>query len=183
MTAVTPFLDIDNEPEAWKLTLEATRIIVDALDSLGIRRSCYVLWSGRGAHVRVNELSMSPGLRGLDSAWALAELVRLRVEESISDLRVRAGSSLRVENQLKPRSLFTVPLSLHRRLDRVAICVNPDELDSFDISWTEPNGFRHWGGWRRYEEGESDRAVLGALSKLGGYRLRRRREPPRNPTS
>ncbi|MEM0018222.1 MAG: hypothetical protein QXO55_05805 [Candidatus Korarchaeum sp.] len=177
--AVTPFLDIDNEPEDWKLTVEAARILVDALDSLGIRRSRYVLWSGRGVHVRVNELSMSEEFRGLDSAWALAELVRLKVEERISDLRIKARS-LRVENQLKPRALFTVPLSLHRKLDRVAVCVNPDDLDDFDISWTEPLDFKHWRDWRKYETGESDQAVLEALSRLGGYyrRGRSRKELP-----
>ncbi|MEM4477893.1 MAG: hypothetical protein QXH90_06000 [Candidatus Korarchaeum sp.] len=177
--AVTPFLDIDNEPEDWKLTVEAARILVDALDSLGIRRSRYVLWSGRGVHVRVNELSMSEEFRGLDSAWALAELVRLKVEERISDLRIKARS-LRVENQLKPRALFTVPLSLHRKLDRVAVCVNPDDLDDFDISWAEPLDFKHWRDWRKYETGESDQAVLEALSRLGGYyrRGRSRKELP-----
>lgn len=177
--AVTPFLDIDNEPEDWKLTVEAARILVDTLDSLGIRRSCYVLWSGRGAHVRINELSVSEELRGLDSAWALAELIRLKVDDRISDLRMKTRS-LRVENQLKPRSLFTVPLSLHRKLDRVAVCVNPNDLDDFDVSWTEPMSFKHWMGWRKYEAGESDQAVLEALNRLGGYspRRRRRREPP-----
>ncbi|MCS7103448.1 MAG: hypothetical protein NZ992_06170 [Candidatus Korarchaeum sp.] len=39
--------------------------------------------------------------------------------------RIKVRSKLKVEDQLKPRSLFTVPLSLYRKLDRVAVCVNP----------------------------------------------------------
>lgn len=178
--AVTPFLDIDNELENWRGTVEAVRIAVDILNSLGISKSVYVLWSGRGAHVRVNEFSFSEGLRNLDSAWALIELLRMRVEAGLLELGARLRSSLKVENQMKPRALFTVPLSLHKKLNRVAVCVNPDELDDFEISWTDPESFRHWKHWERYEEGEADKAAEEALSKLGGYSARsfRKREPP-----
>lgn len=183
VVAVTPFLDVDNELEQWRATVEVSRLIVDELESLGVVKSVYLLWSGKGMHVRVNENSLSPELRDLDHAWALAEHLRMRIEERVFEIRRKYDAThLKVENQLKPRSLFTVPLSLHRKLDRVAICMSPEGLDDFDPSWTLPGSFRHEPSWRSWELGESDGAAEVAIKLLGGYpgprRVRRRKEPP-----
>lgn len=179
--AVTPYLDIDNELEHWKATIEVARIISDELESMGIVRSVYILWSGKGAHVRVHELALSEGLRDLDHAWALAEYLKMRVEPEVAEIRRRFGAAgLRVENQLKLRSLFTVPLSLHRRVDRVAVCLKPEDVDDFDLSWTDPSSFKH-RDWEGYELGEADEASKKALDVVGGYPSRRgkkRKEPP-----
>lgn len=188
VVAVTPYLDIDNELEHWRATIEVARAISDELESMGVVRSVYILWSGKGAHVRVHEYALSRELRDLDHAWALAEYLRIKVEPRVAEIRRRldaAGMGVRVENQLKPRSLFTVPLSLHRVIDRVAICLKPEDLDDFDLSWTEPFSFKHHA-WEVYEVGEADGASKKALELVGGYpvagrgaaRGRRRKEPP-----
>ncbi len=172
--AVTPYLDIDNRIEDWEATLLMVLEVVRELEKLGILRSVYVLWSGKGAHVRIHERAISHELRSLDSAWALAEYVRLKVEDKLVEIRNRYGArDLKVENQLKPRSLFTVPLTIHRKIDRVAICIKPENLDEFELSWSEPRAFIHDTSWSNYEEGEADSAVLEALSKVGGYPLHR----------
>ncbi len=183
VVAVTPYLDIDNGPEYWRATIETAKIIIDELERLGVVKSVYVLWSGRGAHVRVHELALSREMRNLDSAWALSEFVRMRIEVKVAEIRARYEvPGLKVENQLKPRSLFTVPLSLHRRIDRVAICMTPDRLGDFDLSWTEPGSFIHDPHWDGYEVGEADHAAREALDLIGGYPVaqarRRRKEPP-----
>ena len=176
--SVTPFLDVDNELEDWRSTVEAIKVILEVLEDLGVRKSVYILWSGRGAHVRVHERALSKGDVG--SAWALAELVRLRSQAKIEEIRERGAKELKVENQVKPRALFTVPLSLHRRLDRVAVCISPVEINEFDPSWVEPGNFIHYDSWDSYVEGEADKAAEFAVELLGGYRPRksRRKEPP-----
>jgi len=183
VVAVTPYLDIDNDLEQWRSTIEAARAAVEELESLGVVKSVYILWSGRGAHVRIHELSLSKEMRDLDHAWALAEYVRMRIEAKVAEIRGRYEAlGMKVENQLKPRSLFTVPLSLHRRIDRVAVCLKPEELDEFDPSWTEPGGFVHDANWDEHEVGEADEAARRAMEVVGGYPVPRsryrRREPP-----
>ncbi len=182
VVAVTPYLDIDNELEAWRATIEAARAILDELERLGVVKSVYVLWSGNGAHVRVHEHALSKEFRDLDHAWALAEYLRIRVEVKVAEIRARHEAlKMKVENQLKPRSLFTVPLSLHRRIDRVAVCFKPESLDDFDPSWTSPNEFRHDLSWEDHEVGEADEASKVAMEVVGGYPIRRswrRKEPP-----
>ncbi len=186
VVAVTPFLDIDNEQNYWKATIETAKAIVEELERIGVEKSVYVLWSGRGAHVRVHELSLSREKRNLDYAWALSEYIRLRIEAKVADIRAKHEAlNLKVENQLKPRSLFTVPLSLHRKIDRVAICMKPDQLDDFDLSWSQPGSFIHNTEWDVYKVGEADQAAEKSLKIVGGYPIvrarsgaRRRREPP-----
>ncbi|MDK2464604.1 MAG: hypothetical protein QI223_07525 [Candidatus Korarchaeota archaeon] len=184
----TPFWDVDNDPERWRATVEAARAVVDALESLGIVRSVYVVWSGRGMHVRVHERAISEEVRQkagtLDAAWALVEDVRLKIDGRVAELRSEfEAPRLRVDNEVKPRGLFSVPLSLHRSVDAVDVCLNPYELDDFDPSWSDPLGFRSTDSWRRFEPGEADQAVLRAIEVHGGYpgprtRARRRKEPP-----
>ncbi len=183
VVAVTPYLDIDNDLDAWRSTIEVARMITEELERLGVVRSVYILWSGNGAHVRVHELALSKEFRDLDHAWALAEYLRIRVGARVAEIRARFGApGMKVENQLKPRSLFTVPLSLHRRVDRVAVCFRPDDLDDFDPSWTSPGQFRHDPSWDEHVVGEADGAATAALEAVGGYpipaRRTRRREPP-----
>ncbi len=188
IVGVTPFWDVDNDPERWRATVEAARAVLDELESLGIVRSVYVIWSGRGMHVRVHEGAISGEVRrrvgALDSAWALVDYVRLRVDGRVAELRSEfEAPRLRVDNEVKPRGLFSVPLSLHRSVDAVVVCLSPDDLDDFDPSWSDPLNFRSTDSWRTFELGEADQAVLRAIEVHGGYpglrtRVRRRKEPP-----
>ena len=187
VVAVTPFWDVDNDPALWRATVEAARAVVDELERMGVARSVYVLWTGRGMHVRVHEGAISSELRSkigpLDAAWALVESVRLRVESKVEEIRLRfEAHGLRVDNEVKPRGLFSVPLSLHRSVDSVVVCVDPSELDEFEPSWASIGAFRSSGSWRRYEPGEADDAARRSFEVHGGYpiltRRRRRKEPP-----
>ncbi|HDM92575.1 MAG TPA: hypothetical protein ENG69_04205 [Candidatus Korarchaeota archaeon] len=188
VVAVTPFWDVDNDPSLWRATVEAARAVVDELERLGVVKSVYVLWSGRGMHIRVNEGAISPEVRSkigpLDAAWALVESVKLRVQQRVEEIRLKfEAHGLRVDNEVKPRGLFSVPLSLHRSVDSVVVCVDPSELEEFDPSWASPGAYRSSDSWRRFEPGEADDAVLRSHEVHGGYplagrRSRRRKEPP-----
>lgn len=137
-------------------------------------KSVFVKWSGRGAHVHLHQGAISPELfadRGpLDVAYAIVEYVLLKVEHELTRIRERWGAGqLKVENKIDPQRVFTCPLTLHRELDVVAVCVRPDELGDFTPEWARPNSFKHWPGWDSYEPGEADELALKALEVVGPY--------------
>ena len=55
----TPSWDVDGSLEEVELIKEAAEILVDALRSEGVERSVYLIWSGRGIHVHLNENAIS----------------------------------------------------------------------------------------------------------------------------
>lgn len=180
-TACTPTWDVDNEADKWKATIEAAIAIVNLLDKVGVSKSVYALWSGRGIHVRVNQEAVSRELRSrvppLDLAFALVEYVRSRLTPLIADISARfCASGLTVENRMDPQRMFTCPLSLHRELPVVCVAMSPEELKDFDPSWTRIEGYRHNdAAWRRVIPGEADEAAMKAHELIGGYPYRRRR--------
>ncbi len=185
--AFTPTWDIDNALEGWRATVEAARAILDFLDKHGVSKSVFVKWSGRGTHVHLHHGAFSPELLAkhgpLDVAYAVVEYARLKLGPAITDISAERGAwALRVENKMDPQRVFTCPLSLHRELDVVAVCVAPDELEDFTPEWARPGRFRHWEGWDRFEPGEADELALRALELVGGYPrpYRRRRRKTRS---
>ena len=185
--ACTPTWDIDNEPSMWESTVRVAELIVDELRLHGVSESVYLKWSGRGCHVHLHEGAVSPELvskvGALNVAYAVVEYICLKVAGRVSELAIRSGaSSLRVENKIDPQRLFTCPLSLHRKLDVVCVCLKPEELHEFHPDWTRPTEFRHNPRWREYVPGEADGLVRRAYETVGGYpnpyRPRRRKHPP-----
>ncbi len=174
----TPFWDIDVEGDEWKHAVRAAQVICEFLEKEGVRKSVYVLWSGEGAHVRISEKAFSPSLLSeknpLDIAFAVVEYVLRKLKNRLESLARESGGKLRVENLVDAKRVFTAPLSLHRRLNRVAICLAPDDLASFDISWTSPEAYKHRSVWREYEEGEADELALRALKEVGSILITRR---------
>lgn len=182
--ACTPTWDIDNDLLHWRETIATCREIVSFLESNGICRSIIVKWSGEGAHVHVHHNAFSPELRrkynSLDLAYALVEYTIMKLEWKFHDLSISA-ENLRVDNEHDSQRLFTCPLSLHRSLDRVAVCISLNELDSFDLSWTNAGSFKHFYGWDRFEVGEADELAVKAIEVVGrcpSFPKRRRRKYP-----
>ncbi len=177
VAASTPVWDVDNEPERWGQTLEAARVLVDELERAGVTKSVYLIWSGRGCHVRVSERAFSPELLSevnpLDASYAVVALVLRRASERIAEVArsvpASAGRALAVENEMDAKRVFTAPLSLHRELDRAAVCFGPDEIDSFDPTWADPHDPVHSPRWRSFERGEADHLAREALAEVGGY--------------
>jgi len=169
----SPVWDVDGELERWRDVVEVARIIVDELEKLGIARSVFVKWSGEGAHVHVHERCFSSDVLSkhnpLDVAYSLVDYVLERCRSRILDVASRS-SGLKVENEIDLKRVFTAPLSLHRRRDLCCVCFKPTALDSFEVEWARPEGFKHDEGWREYVEGEGDEAALKAIEAVGGYR-------------
>ena len=167
ITATTVFLDIDSTLEKWEFTIKATEEIVSFLEKHGVDKSIYVLWSGEGAHVRIHEGAFSGELLSkhhpLDVAFAVAEFIISSLKDKMESLSEKAGGNLKIENLIDIKRVFTAPLSLHRKRDIVAICLKPNDLSSFDLSWTGINSFKHNQAWSSYEEGEADELALKAL--------------------
>ncbi len=173
--STTPFWDIDTTLDKWDYAIRAAEEIVTLLEKEGVSKSVYVLWSGEGAHVRINENAFSSDILSkhhpLDVAFAVVEYVIRRLKDRFEELHESSGGVLKVENLVDIKRVFTAPLSLHRSRDLVAVCVDPDKLLSFDLSWAEPGSFRHSPSWRNYEEGEADALALKAIAEVGKGRV------------
>ncbi len=109
----------------------------------------------------------------MDVAIAVTEYILLRLGETNWDVRV--------ENKVDPGRVFTSPLSLHRELDRVCICLHPNNLHDFNPEWARPFEYRHFTGWDAYVAGEADELAVRAMDTIGPYISRpakRRVHPP-----
>ena len=105
----------------------------------------------------------------LDIAFAIVEFVRLKIEQKLYEIkREYDAKQLRVENKIDVRRVFTVPLSVHRELNVVAICMSSEDLDNFYINWTKLDDFRHNTSWKKFKEGEADELALKAYETVGG---------------
>lgn len=168
---VTPFIDIDTELDKWEYAIHAAKVIIEFLENEGINRSLYVLWSGEGAHVRIHERAFSLEIiqkyHPLDIAFAIIEYTLSQVKEKLNKLIKDSGGVLKIENLVDAKRVFTVPLSFHRSRDLIAVCLKPNDLDSFHISWADPFNYRHNPDWRSYEPGEADNLALKALKRIG----------------
>jgi len=168
----TPFWDIDLVSGKWRAALAAAEAVVKILESEGVSESVYLLWSGNGVHVRVNENALSDdllkelGITPVDAAFAIVEYVLRKGSEAIKNAAKRAGGEVKVENLVDTKRVFTAPLSLHRELDRVAVCFTPDELSSFTLEWVDPNSFRHNPCWGKHSIGELDDLLKKALREI-----------------
>ncbi|MEM2914657.1 MAG: hypothetical protein QXH91_04575, partial [Candidatus Bathyarchaeia archaeon] len=173
----TPIWDIDADIDFWEYALKAADIIVSYLDKEGINRSVYLKWSGRGVHIQIHEKAFSQSLlekyNPLDVAFSIVEYILRKVKSQLVDLAAKApqsaSRSLRVENKIDLKRVFTAPLSLHRQLDLCCVCFKPIDMFNFNLKWAEPEAYRHDESWKIYEEGEGDPLAKKALAEIGGY--------------
>ena len=163
--AYTPFFDIDTKIDKWEYAVKAAEVIISELDKLGVSRSVYVLWSGEGMHVRINEGAL-PGAKPVEEAHAVVRYVLKRVGPALKDLSERSGGALKVEDLIDPKRVFTAPLSLHRELNYAAVCVPLDKLSSFSPDWARPDNPKHEEGcYARGEPGEAAQLVEAAMAE------------------
>lgn len=165
----TPTWDVDNSVEKWRETLAVCRLIVETLEKENVVKSVYLKWSGRGCHVHVSEEAFSREFlkkhHPLDTAFAVVEYVTRMVKPRLNALAAGA----KVENKMDLKRVFTLPLSLHRKLDSACVCFKPDEINDFDLSWVDPGNFKHKPVYKDFEAGEADGLAEKALSSVGGY--------------
>lgn len=172
----TPTWDIDSLDDDHRKVIHMIREIVEVLDRFNISKSIIIKWSGRGAHIHIHPNAFSPELYSkidpLDVAYSVTEYV-LR--------KVIVIEGVKVENKIDLGRVFTTPLSIHRELDRVAVCIDLDKLEEFDLSWTEINNFRHSSSWRKYDVGEADELADKAFIEVGPYIYKARRKRVHKP--
>lgn len=183
----TPTWDIDNALEKWQATLEVVREIMAFLEQNGVERSSFIKWSGKGCHVHVHGEAVSEELRRrvnpLDLAYAVVEYVNAKLREKYTEILLRhSAEGLRVDNEMDSQRLFTCPLSLHKELDKVCVCINREDLENFTLEWANMEDFRHYEGWKEYAVGEADQLAMRAYETMGPSpslpRFRRRKHPP-----
>jgi DNA primase catalytic subunit len=185
--ACAPTWDIDNRLDDWKATVAAACEIISFLEKNGVEQSIIIKYSGRGIHVQIHPMAVSQELRRktnpLDLAFATVEYVNSKIRQSLLDLKIQfKADALRVDNEMDTQRLFTCPLSLHKDLDKVCVCMSLDELENFTPEWGDPHSFKHNPSWDKFLAGEADRLASLAYSTVGGCpsipKMRRRRHPP-----
>ena len=166
----TPVFDVDGSLEDAKLIMDVAEAIIQELDRYKVSKSVYLIWSGRGVHVQINEKAFSEEITKkygpLNVARSVVDFIIARISsksEEISKAAKNSERELRVENKIDIERLFTAPLSFHRFLDYVCVAFKPDQIHDFDVSWADPKSFRHNPAWREYESGEADELALNAL--------------------
>ncbi|MEM0481368.1 MAG: hypothetical protein QXM16_00555 [Nitrososphaerota archaeon] len=170
-----PTWDIDSKDCDWRKVVKKAIEIIHMLEKHGVTRSVFFKWSGRGAHIHIHPKAFSSELfrkiNPLDVAYSVTQYIACRIEPQ---------EGVVVENKIDMQRVFTAPLSLHRSVDRVAVCIPPEELESFHIDWTDPNEYKHFPhAWRKYEEGEGDNIAERAYTAIGPYitgRVKRKRK-------
>jgi len=164
--------DIDNLPDDWETTIKVAKLILGFLQDNGVKNSAFLKWSGNGAHVHLNPAAVSNDLYlrigPLNVAYAIVEFVIRSLKPQFRNLvESMKSSNLSVENKIDPKRIFTAPLSLHRKLFRACVCVLPEHIGNFEISWTDPRTFRHDFSWTRTVESEADALAELAYGKIG----------------
>jgi len=168
----SPTWDIDSRDGDWRKVVRKAVKILEALEKQGIVKSVFFKWSGRGAHVHIHpgafSLDLLRRIDPLDVAYSVTQYIIYKIEPE---------EGVVVENKIDVQRVFTVPLSLHRSVDRVAVCVPPDKLEDFHVEWANPSGYKHFpDAWRRYEEGEGDELAEKAYAVVGPYLAGRARK-------
>ena len=173
----SPTWDIDSLDGDWRKVVGKALEILDVLDRYGVTKSVFFKWSGRGAHIQINPNAFSEDILGridpLDIAYSVTEYVIRRIEP---------GGGVRVENKIDVQRVFTIPLSLHRSVDRVAVCMPPDRVEEFHLDWADPRSYKHYpDSWRRFEKGEGDELAERAYDSMGPYIVGRRKRRKHKP--
>jgi len=163
----TPFIDIDATYDDWGYAIDAAKIIVEALNREGLKESIYLLWSGEGIHVRINENAIPSNLDQFYAAKAVVNYILKKTKDEIIKLAEKSRGILKVENLIDEKRVFTSPLSLHRTKDAVAVCFLPKDLDNFKIEWTNPSNFKHDSSWKNYVLNEAEQLCKLAIKELG----------------
>ena len=168
----TPSWDIDGSLNEIDLIKEAAEILIERLRKHGVERSLYLIWSGRGIHLHLNEKAISERIWKTDPLRISFSIVEYILREARDDLIKLCERSkdperrLKLENIMDIQRVFTAPLSLHRELDLVAVTIDPEKLDEFDLSWADPHNFKYWKDWDGFSEGEADELAEKALEAV-----------------
>ena len=168
----TPSWDIDGSLNEIDLIKEAAEILIERLRKHGVERSLYLVWSGRGIHLHLNEKAISERIWKTDPLRISFSIVEYILREARDDLIKLCERSkdperrLKLENIMDIQRVFTAPLSLHRELNLVAVTIDPEKLDEFDLSWADPHNFKYWKDWDGFSEGEADELAEKALEAV-----------------
>lgn len=177
IVASSPTLDIDSKDGDWRSVIRKAMEVIGLLEKYGIVNSVFFKWSGRGAHVHIHEKAFSEEIRRridpVDIAYSVTQFIASKINPE---------DNVVVEAIIDIQRVFTAPLSLHREVDRVAICVLPENLSDFSIDWTFPESFQHFpDAWRRFSSGEGDELAEKAFINVGPYLFGRKRKRKHRP--
>ncbi|BFH72133.1 hypothetical protein SJAV_00770 [Sulfurisphaera javensis] len=161
----TPFFDIDTKIDKWEYAIKAAEIIISFLDKEKVTKSVYLLWSGEGVHVRINENALPKSEDPVRISHAIVKYVLRRVKDQIEKLSEESGGVLKIDDLIDDKRVFTSPLSLHKELNYVAVCFSPNKLHEFNLDWANPDSYKHESVWKNFEENEAEDLAIKALAE------------------
>jgi len=124
-------------------------------------------------HERAFSEDLSEKISPLDAAYAVVEYVNRKLGRKFVEIAERyEAQELSVENEMDLQRVFTCPLSLHRSLNRVAVCFSTSIVKDFVPQWTDIEHYHHWKGWDHFEAGEADKLAQKAYRTVGAYPLK-----------
>lgn len=173
--ATTPIFDIDGSLDDFELMKKVAEVIISELDKYNIKKSVYLVWSGRGIHIHIHERAFTVNKNPLDIAYSIVDFITKKTNEEVSKIVSNAKNTdreLKVENKIDIQRVFTVPFSFHRFLDYVCVPFKPNDIYNFDLSWVNPNNFKYNKNWNEYEEGEGNELAEIVLKESKGYELK-----------
>lgn len=163
----TPFFDIDTSLQKWEYAIKVADIIISQLEKEGVSKSVYLLWSGEGIHVRINENAIPEKMDPIVSASAIVKYIIKKAKNELESIAKESGGVLKVENLIDSKRIFTAPLSFHKSVDLITVCFLPSDLHNFTPEWANPKNFKHREGlYNAYEKDEAEDLVIKAVSEL-----------------
>lgn len=177
-----PTIDVDNKLEAWRQTIEVIKEALSILEEYNVKKSIIIKWSGEGCHLHLNPKAIDSELiekyGALNLAYSITEFLIRKLEPRIFSLRLE-NPELKIENKIDKKRVFTCPLSLHRSINKVCVCIDPLELDDFEIEWAGLENYRHFKGWDVFLKGEMNELAITAYREIGPKPFRRKRKYPK----
>ena len=154
----TPCIVIEFDRDVFTLALETTKIISDFVSDLGVKKSLYIVWTGRWFEVRIHELAFpSEFFKAIPNPVIAASLVSEYVLSSLRDKLLKisfvSGGKIKVINAVN-RERLIAPLSIVDSMN-VAIYITRDLLDDLTPDSSSISNPMHSKKWSDVVLGEA----------------------------
>ncbi len=167
----TPCIAIEFESGARRLAFEAVRLIQDFVSQYGLKRSSYVVWTGRWFEVRIHEYALPREFfleisNPCEAAALVSEYIMVSLSSKLRKLSFVSGGKIRIVNAARYGKLIA-PLSTVDRVN-VAVYLVGKLIESFDPSYSSKSNPVHVEAWSSAIECEAHKlaeAVLEAYRK------------------
>ncbi|HIP56782.1 MAG TPA: hypothetical protein EYH02_01745 [Ignisphaera aggregans] len=154
----TPCIAIEFDRDVFALALETAKIISDFVYDLGVKKSLYIVWTGRWLEIRIHELAFpSEFFKEISNPVIAASLISEYILSSLRDKLMKisfvSSGRIKVINAVSREKLIA-PLSIVDSMN-VAIYVTRDLLDDLTLDSSSISNPMHSKKWNDVVSGEA----------------------------